>query len=160
MNSETSPLTDSPTVTWLDAFPWLPAVAHASSVQWATHIDDDSGEPNPQVVAHIAELASERLSHWSIGQILPGLRPDVELSFLNFPTRAANALYRHGMHTTGDLAGEVLASLMNWRGIGARTINSILETLIGVSMSAATPPVSSVESRGTADAELDRKSVV
>jgi len=134
-----SDLVNVAAVTWVAAFPWLPAVASSSADWWANPIEDETGKTDASVIALVAELATERISHWSIGQILPALRTDVQLRFLDFPTRASNALARHSLETTGDLAGEALASLMDWRGIGAGTINSILEILIGVSTSAAQP---------------------
>ncbi len=39
----------------------------------------------------IAELAMQRLSHWTIGSIFPGLSPDIDLLQLNLPVRAINA---------------------------------------------------------------------
>jgi len=128
----------SPTAsTWLDAFPWLPAIARSSDEEWNSPTERADEETVERLAGVIAELASERLTHWTIGQILPSLPPDVELSNLDLPTRAANSMSRHGIFTTGELANEFLESLMGWRGIGAGTINGVIARLVQVSTSAS-----------------------
>ncbi|WP_313354544.1 sigma factor-like helix-turn-helix DNA-binding protein [Microbacterium sp.] len=123
--------------TWLDVFPWLPAIARSSDEEWNTPTERADEVTVGRLAGVIAELASERLTHWTIGQILPSLPPDVELSALDLPTRAANSLSRHGIFTTGELANEYLGSLMGWRGIGAGTINGVIARLVRVSTTAS-----------------------
>lgn len=129
--------TSRPGSTWLDAFPWLPAIALANDEVWVTPTEVADEVTVGRLAGVIAELASERLTHWTIGQILPSLPPDVELSALDLPTRAANSMSRHGIFTTGELANEFLGALMGWRGIGAGTINAVLARLVRVSTSAS-----------------------
>lgn len=123
--------------TWLDAFPWLPAIASSKDDEWNTPTERADEVTVGRLAGVIAELASERLTHWTIGQILPSLPPDVELSALDLPTRASNSMSRHGIFTTGELANEFLGSLMGWRGIGAGTINGVIARLVRVSTSAS-----------------------
>lgn len=123
--------------TWLDAFPWLPAIAQSSDAEWISPVELADAETAERLADVIAELASERLTHWTIGQILPSLPPDVELSTLDLPARATNSMGRHGIFTTGELANEFLEALMGWRGIGAGTINGVLARLVRVSTSSS-----------------------
>ena len=46
----------------------------------------------------------ERLTQWTIGQIFPGLSPDLDLRLLQLPVRAANALHRQDCTQAGALA--------------------------------------------------------
>lgn len=141
--------------TWLDAFPWLPAIGRSYDEAWNSPIELAGEEVAERLAGVIAELASERLPHWTIGQILPSLPPDVELSTLDLPTRAANSMARHGIFTTGELANEFLESLMGWRGIGAGTINAIISRLVRVSTSASPPVLSTGVPTAAAPAGLD-----
>lgn len=139
--------------TWLDAFPWLPAIARAADGVWSSPVELADEETAERLAGVIAELAGERLTHWTIGQILPSLPPDIELSTLDLPTRAANSMSRHGIFTTGELANEFLESLMGWRGIGAGTINGVLARLVQASTSSS-PSVMSAGVPTAAEADI------
>jgi hypothetical protein len=80
---------------WLDAFPWLKGAAESATPWWNEPIDDADVVARRQRLAQISELAMERLTMWTIGQIFPGLSPDLQLAQLHLPARAVNALGRH-----------------------------------------------------------------
>jgi hypothetical protein len=138
--------------TWLDAFPWLRGVASApSGVPWWDEAIDDAGtKQRRQRLAQISELAMERLTRWTIGQIYPGLSPNLALVELQLPVRAINALGNRECNYAGDLDGITLDEIMGWRSVGVGTVDSILQALADSSTSVATP---SVLSGGVADAQ-------
>lgn len=128
--------------TWADAFPWLSGAAGTAGATWRESAIDDADYMSRQsYLAQISELAMERLTHWTIGQIFPGLSPDLDLRLLQLPARAANALTRERCVSAGDLAGLSLDDMMSWRQIGVGTIDAILQALAGASTSSATPSV-------------------
>ncbi|MBB2745047.1 UNVERIFIED_ORG: hypothetical protein FHR35_004896 [Microbispora rosea subsp. rosea] len=126
---------------WLDAFPWIKGASAETSPWWTESIDDASSPMRRQRLAHISELAMERLSHWTIGQIFPGLPPELDLLTLPLPGRAANALVREQFTTGADLMSLTIASIMGWRQVGVGTVDAILQALADASTSAATPTV-------------------
>lgn len=126
---------------WLDAFPWLKGAAESATPWWNDPIDDADVIARQQRLAQISELAMERLTRWTIGQIFPGLSPDLELNQANLPTRAVNALGRHCIVRAGDLTGMTLESILEWRQVGVGTVDAILQALAEASTSSATPTV-------------------
>ncbi|MCV7240426.1 sigma factor-like helix-turn-helix DNA-binding protein [Mycolicibacterium celeriflavum] len=127
---------------WLDAFPWLMGAAEIGSPPWWDEpIDDFNTAPRLQRLAEISRLAMERLTQWTIGQIFPGLSPDVDFRELPLTVRAKNVLQREGCNTAADLAGVTLDSMMDWRQVGIGTVDVILRTLADFSTSITTPPV-------------------
>ncbi|MEX5297523.1 sigma factor-like helix-turn-helix DNA-binding protein [Kocuria sp. CPCC 205292] len=127
---------------WLDAFPWIKGAAdpHAE-VWWNDAIDDTGAVVRRQRLAQIAELAMERLTRWTIGQVFPGLSPEIELQRLELPVRAVNALGRRGIVQGADIASLTLESIMDWQQVGIGTVDAMLQALADVSTSLATPPV-------------------
>ncbi|WP_160118021.1 sigma factor-like helix-turn-helix DNA-binding protein, partial [Mycobacterium sp. MFM001] len=127
---------------WLDAFPWLKGVTKPeSSPWWNEPTNSPDATIRRQRIAAISELAMERLTRWTIGQIFPGLPPDLELRRLQLPTRAANVLGREGCVLAADLSNVALDSMMDWRQIGVGTVDAILQALADASTSVATPMV-------------------
>jgi hypothetical protein len=129
---------------WLDAFPWLKGVAEHGTVQiWTDAIEGASTPIRNLRLVQLSALAMERLTQWSIGQIFPGLDPELNLLDLRLPARAANALHRHGCHTAADVIPIRVEEMMTWRHVGAGTVDSILQALANASTSMATPAVTS-----------------
>ncbi len=127
---------------WLDAFPWLKGAAEVgTSPWWDAPIQIADCATRDQFLAKISELAMERLTHWTIGEVFPGLSPELEIDRLDIPARAINSLIREGCHTTAGLTGITLDELMDWRQVGAGTVDAILQALAEASMSIATPTV-------------------
>lgn len=137
--------------TWVDAFPWLPGVASSPSAAswWDDPLDDAGTLQRRERLAQISEFAMGRLTRWTIGQILPGLPPDLPLVELQLPVRAVNALGNRAVIDAGDLHGVTLEEIMDWRAVGVGTVDAILQALADASTSVATP---SVLSGGAADA--------
>lgn len=132
---------------WLDAFPWLKGVAEPGTLPtWTEMIDGVSLTTRIQRLAHVSELAMERLTQWTVGQIFPGLNPELNLLEIRLPARAVNALGRNSCSTAGDLIPLRLYELMEWRQIGVGTIDSILQALADSSASATTPTVTTLAS--------------
>ncbi|WP_229992220.1 DNA-directed RNA polymerase subunit alpha C-terminal domain-containing protein [Arthrobacter sp. Bi26] len=129
---------------WIDAFPWLKGVVDAGALPiWADAIEGKSMAVRIQRLGQLSELAMERLSQWTIGQIFPGLTPELNLLEIRLPARAANALERHGCNTAAVLIPVRLEEMMKWRNVGVGTIDSILQALADASTSMATPAVTS-----------------
>lgn len=128
---------------WLDAFPWLRGVSatHTADDWWNTPIDDAARGDRRALLGRISELAMERLTQWTIGQIFPGLPPELLLSTLDVPTRAANALVRMNCHTASDLSNVSLDEIIGWRQVGIGTVDVLLRSLADASTSLATPAV-------------------
>ncbi|BBX74254.1 hypothetical protein H7H78_02150 [Mycobacterium shinjukuense] len=127
---------------WLDAFPWLKGAAEPGSAPWWNDpIDAVGTETRRRRLAAISELAIERLSHWTIGQILPGLPADLELRSLRLPTRGRNALVREGCIVAADLSAVTVESMMDWWYVGIGLVDTILQALADASTSVATPIV-------------------
>lgn len=128
--------------TWVDAFPWLSGAAGTAGATWRDlPIDDADFTRRQSYLSQISELAMERLTHWTIGQIFPGLSLDLDLRLMQLPARATNALTRERCVSAGDLAGLSVDDMMGWRQIGVGTIDAILQALAGASTSSATPSV-------------------
>ena len=133
---------DSRPRTWLDAFPWLKGAAGAdSSPWWNSLIDDADAQTRHDFLGAISQLAMERLTRWTIGQIFPGLPSYLDLRLLPLPVRALNALHRERAVLAADLKGLALDDMMDWRQIGAATVDLILQALADASTSGATPVV-------------------
>lgn len=125
---------------WLDAFPWLKGATGAEvPAWWDETIDDSDDATHRRHLAEVSELAMQRLNRWTIGQIFPGLAPDVDLFALDLPTRAVHALKRRKYARAGDLSNDTLDSMMDWRGVGGGTVDAILQALANASTSMATP---------------------
>ncbi|SDT34686.1 RNA polymerase, alpha chain C terminal domain [Friedmanniella luteola] len=130
--------------TWLDAFPWLRGTLEwrgEGQPWWQESIDDASAGVRRHIIAQISELAMERLTQWTIGQIFPGLSPDLDLRLLQLPARAANTLDRRGCTQAAALAAMTVDDMIRWRQVGAGTIDAILQALADASTTAATPTV-------------------
>lgn len=129
--------------TWLDAFPWLQGTQAAliDSPWWDEPIDEAGTVARRRRLADISELAMQRVTRWTIGQIFPGLSPDTVLDDLQMPTRAINAVSNRGYRYAGDLAGLQLDEIIAWRQVGASTVHAILQALADASTSIATPSV-------------------
>lgn len=127
---------------WADAFPWLAGASGLDAVQWWDEpIDVEDVVLRRSRLATISDLAMERLARWTIGQVFPGLSPDLDLLVLDLPTRARNALVRFNCETSGELMTVALDDMMEWRQVGVGTVAAILQTLADVSTSLATPAV-------------------
>lgn len=130
--------------TWNDAFPWLPGAGRpGDSQRWDRAILDTDQASRQDDLVQIAELAIQRLSHWTIGSIFPGLSPDIDLLRLHLPARAINALTRFECERSGDLMAHTLDDVLSWRRVGVGTVDAILQTLAEVSTSSATPSITS-----------------
>ena len=128
--------------TWADAFPWLSGAAGSSaSPWWQRAIDDTDFTSRQSYLDQISELAMERLTQWTIGQIFPGLAPDIDLLATDLPVRAINALGRFGCATSGELIAVRLDDVLSWRQVGVGTVDAILQLLADASTSAPTPSV-------------------
>ena len=130
--------------TWADAFPWLAGAAHAgnSSPWWDRAIADADYNSRQTYLAQISELAMERLTHWTVGQIFPGLPPTLDLLAIDLPKRAHNALVRLGYSHSGQLMPLALDEMLGWRQVGVGTVDAILQRLADGSTSIGTPHIS------------------
>ncbi|MBD1591598.1 hypothetical protein HC744_06045 [Arthrobacter sp. S1_S22] len=130
---------------WIDAFPWLKGVAKPGTVpMWLEAIEGTSMTVRIRRLGQLAELAMERLPQWTIGQIFPGLIPELDLFELRLPARAANALGRNGCRIAADLIPVRVEEIMAWQQVGVGTIDTILQALGDASTSMATPAVTAV----------------
>ena len=144
--------------TWLDAFPWLKGAAESVATPWWHEaIDDADPVVRGQRLAQVSELAMERLTRWTIGQIFPGLSPDLELAQFHLPARAVNALGRHNIFCAGDMSGMTLESILEWRQVGIGTVDAILQALADASTSLPTPSVTTLPS-ATSDSSSTQQS--
>nr|WP_255621936.1 sigma factor-like helix-turn-helix DNA-binding protein [Tessaracoccus sp. OS52] len=96
----------------------------------------------------------ERLTRWTIGQIFPGITPELDLSRLQLPARAANALAHNECAVAGDLMSLTLDSVLEWRQVGVGTVDAILQALADASTSLATPTITTPVYRPPSDAAL------
>ncbi len=128
---------------WLDAFPWLRGASSGELVSpwWDEHIDDTPPDERWQRLGQISHLAMGRLTDWTIGQIFPGLSPDLDLLDLDLPTRVLNVLAREGCSAAGPLSVLTLDQLMGWHRVGIQTVDVILRSLADASTSLATASV-------------------
>ncbi|MEV0156006.1 sigma factor-like helix-turn-helix DNA-binding protein [Micromonospora sp. NPDC050686] len=138
-------VTSRPAECWLDAFPWLEAVAAKDgpagplSPWWRQPIDPPGSEYRRRQLAQISDLALERLGRWTIGQIFPGLPAETWLEGLPLTTRARNALGRFGYRTASDLQGIELTDILDWHQVGAGTVDCILQALADAATGTAAP---------------------
>lgn len=127
---------------WLDAFPWIKGARDARTGRWwEEEINDAPVADRDGRLAEIAQIATERLTHWTIGQIFPGLSPDLDLRDLRLPARATNAFARKQILTASELMNLSLETIMDWRQVGVGTIDAVLRALADASLSQATPTV-------------------
>ncbi|GGC53583.1 hypothetical protein IEU95_09930 [Hoyosella rhizosphaerae] len=141
---------DLPPLIWLDAFPWLRGASTDDNANawWEVPIAVSGSVERVVKLERIAELAIERLSQWTIGQIFPGLPPSFPLTALRLPVRAGNVLARRGISTTDELSLLVLDEIMDWRNVGIGTVSTILQVLAECSMSISTTSVMAENSTG------------
>lgn len=133
---------DQRSYTWLDAFPWLRGAAEPSALKaWAEPIEGSSVPVRAGRLSRISELAMERLTQWTIGQIFPGLPADLNILEIRLPARAVNVLHHNNCHTAADIIPVRLEEMMAWRQVGVGTIDSILQVLADASTSSETPAV-------------------
>lgn len=144
-------------LSWGDAFPWLAGAAdvHADG-WWHEAIDAADTVTRLERLSQVSELAMGRLTGWTIGELFPGLAPDIDLLQIRLPNRAINALVRRDCHQVGDLLNLTLDDVMSWRQVGIGTVDAILQSLAEVSMVLATPRVTAGD--GTAAPERPRPS--
>ena len=135
-----------PALCWLDAFPWIEAAAKEgrrgddeSRAWWQEPINAPNTAERRQRIAQLSDLALERLTRWTIGQIFAGLDPEISLDSLPVTTRARNAFSRLGYRVAGDLMNEELGDLLSWHWIGVGTADSILQAFADASTAAASP---------------------
>ncbi|RLK59602.1 sigma factor-like helix-turn-helix DNA-binding protein [Actinokineospora cianjurensis] len=133
--------------TWLDAFPWLLGVAQREHVRWGAAIAESDAPERQRRLHQVVDLAMDRLTRWTVGQIFPALVPDFDLHLLELPTRAKNVLTRRGHATTGGLIALSLDDMFEWRGVGSGTITAILHELAELSLSGkvVVPPQKTAE---------------
>lgn len=131
---------------WADAFPWLAGASGSMRLGsdgswWHEAIDETDPATRHIRLGTVSELAMERLTRWTIGQIFPGLSEDIDLLQLNLPARAVNALTRFNCGNSGQLMGITLDEMLDWRNVGVGTVDAILQALADISTSLATPAV-------------------
>ncbi len=139
--------------TWSDAFPWLAGASGIGAVDWWNDtIQDTDPDARRSRLATISALAIERLARWTIGEIFPGLPPDVDIIALDVPVRARNIFGKYGRSKPGRLQATTLQDMLGWSQMGVGTADAVLQALADVSTAAATPRVSAVPA-GTANLE-------
>lgn len=129
-------------LTWLDAFPWLrgASAGHTDTPWWDAAIFDASPDEHRRRLAEISELAMNRLTRWTVGQIFPGLPPQLPIAALGLPPRPRNALMQGANYTmTGELISLTIEDVLNLRNVGMGGIDTILRALADVSASLPTP---------------------
>ncbi|CAM3078866.1 sigma factor-like helix-turn-helix DNA-binding protein [Tsukamurella hominis] len=130
--------TAHPTVMlWTDAFPWL--TTSAPEGEWAAPIDDAGTEARRARLAELAALAMEHVPGTPVIELFPLLPPDVSVTALQLPTRAARALARFDYTTTSQLRPLTCGTMMGWKAIGVGTVGAILEALAEVNAQGARP---------------------
>jgi hypothetical protein len=130
-------------VSWVDAFPWLPGLVHDGTGEaagaWARDPIDTAGSKlRESRVGAIATVVTSRLSHLSLGETLPTLPPTTMLSSLAISNRGRNMFSREGYQITGDIEELTPLDLLNWRGMGAGTLDVIIQALVDSAAEAAT----------------------
>lgn len=143
--------------TWLEAFPWLRAASadYSHEPWWDNAIDDDDWQDYDTVLSWISESAMERFTHWTIGQLFPGLPPGLSLRRLQVPTRAANVLARGSYRTAADISELTIEEIIDWKNVGIATVDAILRALAGASTSVPTPNVGVIDGRLSAPRRVD-----
>ncbi|OBJ57435.1 sigma factor-like helix-turn-helix DNA-binding protein [Mycobacterium asiaticum] len=128
---------------WADAFPWLAGALGASGGDWLQDsIQDTDPITHEARLATISALAMERLTRWTIGQIFPGLPPDINLLQLDIPMRARNALAKFGRADLNKLMATTVREMLDWNQVGVGTVDAILQALADASTYTATPEIS------------------
>lgn len=126
---------------WADAFPWIPGKAVNESCElgnwWDWPIDATDAVSRELAVGNIVSLAIDRLGKWTIGDVFPGLRSDVELAQLDLPVRARHVLSREQIHTGADITALPVEDLFAFYSAGVGTVTAILRELVKVSSSQA-----------------------
>lgn len=120
---------------------------------WSSPIDDAGLAARAALTGKVVELAIDHLGKWTIGEVFPGLAPDIALTRLDLPVRARNVLHRERLLQTADLADVSLEDLLAFRNAGIGTVTSILRQLAELSTSlpqASAPLPSSGESETAA----------
>lgn len=144
------------TRTWAEAFPWIPSEAAdqvwAQGTWWDWAIDDSDAASRTSVVENIVSLAIDKLGHWPIGDVFPGLASDVELARLDLPVRAKNVLQRAHMHRGVDLAELSVEALFEFRNAGVGTVTAVLRELVRV---ASSQPQAAVRNEEPSATRLD-----
>lgn len=137
-----APRLDGPRpLTWLEAFPWLRAVsADCPEPWWESAIDNVAEQERREIFGRISEAAMGHLSHWTIGQLFPGLQPELLLTTLGLPGRPANTLKRNGCYMAADLSNLTIEDIVDWKNVGIGTVDAILRALADASTSPPTPP--------------------
>jgi hypothetical protein len=131
-------------LTWLDAFPWLRGASsgRADTPWWDAAIFDETPDERRKRLAEVSELAMNRLTRWTIGQIFPGLPPQLPVVALGLPPRPRNALLRGaGYTTTDELANLTIEDILDLRNVGIGGIDAILRALADVSTSRPIPDI-------------------
>lgn len=127
-------------VSWAEAFPWLSGLAGSEDEAHATWPDDaianDVAEREARV-ADVAALVMSRLSTRALGEVLPTLPPTTTIASLSISTRGRNMFDRAGYRTTGDLDEVSPLDMLSWRGMGAGTLDDIIQSLVDRSADAA-----------------------
>lgn len=143
-------------LTWLDAFPWLrgASAGHADTPWWDAAIFDATTDERRWRLAEISELAMNRLTRWTIGQIFPGLPPQLPITALELPPRPRNALIRGaGYVMIGELVSMTIDDILDLRNVGMGGIDTILRALADVSTSLPTPHIGRLHSPRSDDRE-------
>ncbi|MFI6827892.1 sigma factor-like helix-turn-helix DNA-binding protein [Kribbella sp. NPDC050241] len=140
---------------WSEAFPWLAGVTSSDvdcQEPWQEEaIDATDAVCRQQILDKVVSLAVDRLSRWSIGEILPGVPLDVRIEDLRLPVRAYNALYREKRLTTGDLVDLSLDDLLAYRHVGIGAVTAVLRILADRSTSL---PQASLANHASSDVDL------
>ncbi|MCG7610765.1 MULTISPECIES: sigma factor-like helix-turn-helix DNA-binding protein [Mycobacterium] len=140
--------------TWSDAFPWLAGASGVGAVGWwSDKIEDTDPATRQSRLSTISALAMERLTRWTIGEIFPGLPPDIDIIGLDIPVRARNVFGKYGRSKPGRLQATTLQDMLSWNQMGVGTADAVLQALADVSTAAATPQINAApRSRSESDA--------
>ncbi|WP_238773931.1 DNA-directed RNA polymerase subunit alpha C-terminal domain-containing protein [Prescottella equi] len=121
---------------WVDAFPWLPAAAQTTGDWWMLPANSGEGLGPEDRLDSLCELIVERRSDWTVAELFSALPLSTDLSRLPFSNRAANVFRNRGIQFIADLQDTTIADMLDWRSVGAGTIDAILKVLAVASMSA------------------------
>jgi hypothetical protein len=127
-------------LTWLEAFPWLrgASAGRADTPWWDATIFDTNPDERRTRLTEVSELAMNRLTRWTIGQIFPGLPPQLSIAALELPTRPQNALVRAGYTMINGLASLTIEDILDVKHMGIGGTDAILQALADVSTSLPT----------------------
>ncbi|SDO34394.1 RNA polymerase, alpha chain C terminal domain [Nakamurella panacisegetis] len=116
---------------WADAFPWLPSVVSDEQPDgWPNVALDSTPELREERISAIATSLISRLSNRALGEVLPTLPPSTTIASLSLSTRGQNMVHRAGYRTTGDLDELSPLDMLQWRGMGAGTLDDIIQSLV------------------------------